>query len=118
MFLDYISGLLASKKEALEHPNDNKYGWNSKTSIIGIYKKVGYFFVIVASVTIDLLLFQFASEIGINYKHNTIFGLLVSLWLVINETLSILENVGRMGVKLPNILMKTLTELKNHIDDD
>ena len=40
MFLDYISGMLASKKEAMEHPNSKKYGWSSKKGILGIYKKI------------------------------------------------------------------------------
>lgn len=116
MIIDYISGMLASKKEALEYLNDDKYGWNSNKSISGIYKKVGYIFLILVSVSTDFLLFKFANEIGIDFKHNTIFGLLVSIWLVINESLSILENVGRMGVKLPSFLMKTLTDLKDHIN--
>ena len=30
----------SAKKEAIEHPDDQKYGWSSKKSIIGIYKKV------------------------------------------------------------------------------
>lgn len=30
MILDYISGMLAAKKEAIEHPDDQKYGWSSK----------------------------------------------------------------------------------------
>lgn len=30
MVADYISGMLASKKEALEHPGDANYGWSSK----------------------------------------------------------------------------------------
>ena len=42
MIIDYISGMLASKKEALDHPNDKNYGWSSKKSAIGIYKKIGY----------------------------------------------------------------------------
>ena len=47
----------------------------------------------------------------------TLFGLLITLWFVINELLSILENVGRMGVMLPDILYKVLTELKNNTEE-
>ena len=39
MSLDYISGMLAARKEGLEHPDNKKYGGNSKKGILGIYKK-------------------------------------------------------------------------------
>ena len=40
------------------------------------------------------------------------FGLLVVAWLIVNELLSILENAGRMGGEMPEILKKILAELK------
>ena len=30
MIIDYLSGMAASKAEALEHPDDPQYGWSSK----------------------------------------------------------------------------------------
>ena len=41
MVLDYVSGMLASKKEALDHPGDTSYGWSSKKGAKGIIKKLG-----------------------------------------------------------------------------
>ena len=38
-------------------------------------------------------------------------------WFIINELLSILENVGRMGTELPEFLKRVLSELKNDLDD-
>lgn len=116
MIVDYISGMLASKKEAIEHPDDNKYGWSSKKSIIGIYKKVGYILIIIVSVSVDYLLFKFAMEMEITFQTKTFFGLLVSVWLIINELLSILENAGRMGVVLPQFIINALSDLKNEIE--
>jgi phage-related holin len=46
------------------------------------------------------------------------FGLMVTIWLIINELLSILENAVRMGAKLPSILKKVLAELQSNIDKD
>ncbi len=117
MIADYISGMLASKKEALEFPDDKNYGWSSKKSIIGIYKKVGYIFTVFAAVNVDYLLYKYAGEMGVEILSETIFGLLVTIWLVINEIISILENVGRLGVKLPVVLTKILVELKKSIDE-
>ena len=44
MIADYVSGMIAAKKEALEHPGSKKYGWSSKKGVLGIFKKVGYVF--------------------------------------------------------------------------
>ena len=105
MAADYISGMLAAKKESLEHLFDKK-------SLVGIYKKVGYIFIILVSVVSDYLIYNLANEIGINFPTNTMFGLLVVAWLIVNELLSILENAGRMGGEMPEILKKILAELK------
>ena len=117
MLIDYISGLLAAKKEALEYPNSKEYGWSSKKSILGIYKKVAYILTIFIAICVDYLIYEFADEIGLQYNSGTIFSLLVTFWFIINEILSILENIGRMGVELPNILKNTLTELKKEVDN-
>lgn len=118
MIIDYISGMLAAKREALDHPNNKRYGWSSKKSIIGIYKKVGYVFTIFTTSGIDYMLYRYAQELGLSYQNYTNFGLLVTIWFVINEILSILENVGRMGTKLPMFLRKILSELQKSIDED
>ena len=68
MLIDYISGLLAAKKEALEYPNSKEYGWSSKKSILGIYKKVGYILTIFIAICVDYLIYEFADEIGLQYN--------------------------------------------------
>lgn len=118
MIVDYVSGMLASKKEAIEHPKDKRYGWNSKKGIIGIYKKVGYLLTILVAISTDYIIFRFIKEIGIDYNTKTFFGLLVVIWFILNELLSILENAGRMGVILPNFIIRVLTEIKGKIDEE
>lgn len=117
MIVDYISGMLASKKEAVEHPHNKKYGWSSKKSIIGIYKKVGYILTILVAVSTDYILYALLGEMGIEYQIQTVFGCLVTIWLIINELLSILENAGRLGVTLPAFLVRVLAEMKKDVDD-
>ena len=117
MILDYISGMLAFKKEALEHPNSKKYGWSSKKGIIGIYKKMGYVLTIIVTLCIDYLFAEILAELGFHNNQKTFFGLLAIVWFIINEMLSILENAGRMGVILPKFLTKVLAELHKEIDD-
>jgi len=117
MIIDYASGMVASKKEAIEHPNSKKYGWSSKKSILGIYKKVGYILTIFVAIVADYIIYKLTEEIGVRFGAETFFGFLVTIWFIINEIISILENAGRMGVILPKFLNTTLTELKNDIDD-
>ncbi len=112
MVIDYISGMLAAKKEAIEHPNNKRYGWSSKKGILGIYKKIGYILTVLVAICIDYLIYKFADELGLQYNSHTCFGILVTIWFIINEMLSIMENVGRMGVELPKFLKRTLTELR------
>ncbi|MCM1161617.1 MAG: phage holin family protein [Roseburia sp.] len=117
MIVDYIAGMLASKKESLQFPNNPQYGWSSKVSIMGIYKKTGYLLTILVAISTDFLIFKFAEEINLTFNQNTVFGLLVTIWLIINELLSILENVGRLGVLLPSFLLILLSELKDNLDN-
>lgn len=117
MVVDYISGMLASKKEAVEHPNNKNYGWSSKKSLIGIYKKLGYILMILVAVSTDYIIYAFLGKMGIEFQLKTIFGFLVTIWLIINELLSILENAGRMGAKLPKFLHNILSELEQAVDD-
>lgn len=116
MMVDYVSGMLASKKEAVEYPNDARYGWSSKKSIIGIYKKVGYMLTVLVAVSTDYLIYKFLGEMGISYQMKTTFGLLVVIWLILNELLSILENASRMGAVLPQFVSNALVELKKNIE--
>lgn len=115
MLADYVSGMMASKKEALEHPDSNQYGWSSRKGALGIFKKAGYIFIVFVAVCVDYLIYKFAQELGIKYESQTYFGLLVTIWFVINEFISILENAGRMGAELPEFLKKTLSELKKDL---
>ena len=118
MITDYISGMIAAKKESLQYLENPAYGWSSKASIMGIYKKIGYIFIIFVAVSTDFLIMKFAEEMNWPSGINTMFGLLVTVWLIINELLSILENAGRMGVVLPSFLKKVLAELKNRVDEE
>lgn len=116
MVLDYITGMLASKRESLEHPDDPAYGWSSKRGAEGIIKKVGYLCVIIVAMAVDYIILHVASEAGITLSLKAFFGLLVAVWYVLNELLSIIENAGRMGAPVPEWLAKYVAVLKNKID--
>lgn len=115
MVIDYLSGMAASAVEALDHPDDKSYGWSSKKGAKGIAKKVAYLFVIAVGMVIDYVIIQTSGVLGFNLP-NTMPSLLVTVWYMLNEALSITENAGRMGAPVPEWLMKYIAALKNKID--
>ena len=115
MVIDYLSGMAASAVEALDHPDDKSYGWSSKKGAKGIAKKVAYLFVIAVGMVIDYVIIQTSGVLGFNLP-NTMLSLLVTVWYMLNEALSITENAGRMGAPVPEWLMKYIAALKNKID--
>lgn len=117
MIIDQISGILAAKKEALEHPKEINYGISSKRMVLGIFKKVGYILTILVATVADLLMGIILEYIGVESTLKTSFCILVIVWFILEEAISILENVGRMGVKMPQFLEKTLFELRNQINN-
>lgn len=116
--IDYFSGMGASKKESLDHPNDKNYGWSSKKGAKGIIKKVGYLCVIAVAMVLDYIILNIANVIGLEVPTTAFFAILVTVWYVLNELLSIIENAGRMGAPIPEWLGKYIAVLKNKIDDN
>mgnify|MGYP003239616466 CR=1 FL=1 len=88
MVIDYLSGMAASAVEAL---------------------------VIAVGMVIDYVIIQTSGVLGFNLP-NTMLSLLVTVWYMLNEALSITENAGRMGAPVPEWLMKYIAALKNKID--
>lgn len=118
MCVDYLTGMLASKREALDHPDEPDYGWSSAKGAKGIIKKVGYLCVILVAMVADYIILQAAAEMGWQINIKAIFGLMVAVWYLLNELLSIIENAGRMGAPVPEWLTRYISVLKNKIDDN
>lgn len=90
--IDYITGLIKSYKSAK---------LNSKVGIKGLLKKVGILCLVALTVVIDKL----TGNTG--YVRS-----MVIYYLVANEGLSILENLGEIGIIVPEFLKKRLEQLK------
>ena len=116
MIMDYISGMLASKAEAMEHPGDSSYGWSSRKGAAGIIKKVAYLCVIAVALVLDYVLVQVSGTLDFDMPLKALFGLLVTVWYLLNELLSIIENAGRMGANVPEWLRKYIAVLRDKID--
>jgi toxin secretion/phage lysis holin len=103
MIIDYLSGMSAAWSEGT---------LSSRVGAKGIVKKVGYMALIVVAMGVDYLIYSGIAAANIELGYSMWFGLLVAVWLIINEMISILENLGRLGVPIPEFLKKIIGRLK------
>lgn len=107
MMIDYITGMMSACYNS---------ELSSKKGIKGIIKKVGYLTLVFAAMIIDWLISQGLQQINIDTKYTVFFAVLVAVWLIINELISVLENLSRMGVPIPNFMKKLINRLKTTVD--
>lgn len=108
MIIDYITGLAqAYVTKTL----------NSRIGVIGIIKKIAYLALIVVGIVVDYLMSFAILQCGIEVSVNYCFGLVITVWLIINELISILENISKLGIPLPSFLIKIIERLKNTIEN-
>ena len=85
---------------------------SSRIGVLGIVKKVSYLFVVGVAIVIDFVIQYAAGKAGLDFGSVYFFGLLVTIWLILNEYISILENLADIGVPLPAFLVKLVKRLK------
>lgn len=107
MIIDYLSGMSAAWVRG---------DLSSKIGAKGIVKKVGYMALIVAAMGVDYLIYSGVASVNIEVSYNMWFGMLVAVWLIINELISILENLDRLGVPIPEFMKKIINRLKVSAD--
>lgn len=107
MVIDYVSGLTKAWVTAQ---------LSSRIGIIGIIKKVCYLLIVCVGMVIDWIVCSALANAGITMPVSDIVALIVIIWLIINELLSIIENVAAVGVNVPKWLLKLIDRLKNTVD--
>lgn len=108
MVVDYLTGMTASKKEG---------SIDSKKGMWGILKKVTYMIVVGVGMLMDWLILTTAESLGAEIPLQTFFGLLVAIWLIINELISILENLTRIGTPMPDFLVRLVKSFKVSVEN-
>lgn len=103
MIADYITGMAAA--------------WvagqlSSRAGVIGIVKKIGYLFAVGVAIVVDYIITFAAKNAGAALQGFHVFGLLVTIWLILNECISILENLSEIGVPLPGFFLAIVKKLK------
>ena len=109
MIVDYATGMAAAWCNA---------ELSSQKGIKGIVKKVSYLALVLAAMMIDWLIYCGLNQIGITMSYNVFFAVLVAVWLIVNELISILENLFRIGVPIPNFLTKIIQKIKVTVEEE
>ncbi len=89
---------------------------SSKVGIKGAIKKIGYWVLVATTVGIEYLMLNFAPITGVPHSLFQMLTVTVIIWLCVNEAISILENLGGLGVPLPTILKNAIYKLKQSMD--
>lgn len=103
MLIDYITGMTAAWTGGT---------LSSRAGIVGIIKKIGYLFAVAVAVVVDYVIQSAAVSAGLDLAGFYACGMLVTVWLILNECISILENLGEIGVPLPAFLMAIVKRLR------
>lgn len=106
---DYLSALLAARHRG--------QAISSRRGMQGISKKVLCYVLVWVGARMDWLLVYSAAELGFSIATPPVLATLVCVWLVVNEMLSVLENVADAGVPLPPFLLPLVRLLKSRVEE-
>jgi len=109
MCIDYITGVAAAWMSN---------NLSSKAGIKGIVKKVCSLCLVAVGIVLDYVITYAGEQLGTSLDPGFLFGLVVSAWLILNECISILENLGNVGVPLPNFLVKAVNRLRDTVEKE
>jgi toxin secretion/phage lysis holin len=106
--IDYVTGITAAcvKKEQV----------SSYKGILGIAKKVFMYLLVLVGVFVDLMLQYMFKNLNIPISLPFVVGCIVACWLVLNEMLSILENLNEIGVPMPPFLMPLVERIRGTVE--
>lgn len=108
MVIDYISGMTSAKRTG---------ELSSRLGVMGILKKVGYLALVAVGMVVDYLISSALVHVGVHIQINYCFAMIIIIWLIVNELISILENLGEIGVPIPEFLRKSIKKIKDGVEN-
>ncbi len=106
---DYITGVIAAP-----YRGQNR---NSVAGLRGIIKKLCMLLLVGLGAIVDWLLVYASQNLGIILPFEFVVASLTAVWLICNEIISILENIGDSGVALPPFLNKLVQWVKKTCEE-
>ncbi|MFA9380586.1 MAG: phage holin family protein [Acetanaerobacterium sp.] len=110
IIFDVVTGILKAKVSGTVNSNAGFQGfWRKLSLFAGL--SFGYF--------LDYFnRYLFSSSDTQNYSIDIPFGTIIGIYIILNESISILENLYICGVKLPTFICKALKTAGEQMDDD
>ena len=108
--VDYITGLLAAP-----YRGDGQI--SSYKGIKGIIKKVCLWLLVLVGSCVDILINYAVECAGVDISIPFVVSTAVAVWLVVNEIISILENMIDIGVTMPPFLLPIVKYIKKQVED-
>lgn len=90
MIIDYITGMISAW---------HKSELSSQKGVFGIVKKVSYLALVCVGMGVDWLIYSGLNQAGISTENSVFFGVLVTIWLIINELISIVNNIHQADLE-------------------
>lgn len=107
--IDYVTGIIASHYRGEE--------LSSYKGFKGIAKKICMWLLILIGAWVDILIQYAITNAGLPITFPFIVSVVVAIWLVVNEMISILENMVDIGVTIPPFLMPIVKYIKKTTED-
>ena len=107
MIVDYVTGLVGAYIARQ---------LNSRIGIVGIIKKISCLGLVAVGMVTDYIIYSALAQLGVSIELGYCVGMVIVIWLIINELISILENLAEIGVPLPTFITKLIERLKNTVE--
>lgn len=107
--IDYLTGLQAAPYRTQTV--------SSYKGIRGIIKKVCMWILVLVGACMDILINYAAECAGLQISLPFIVAVVVAVWLILNEIISILENIIDIGVPMPPFLLPIVKHIKQAVED-
>ncbi|HHV98612.1 MAG TPA: phage holin family protein [Clostridiaceae bacterium] len=104
LMLDYIAGITLALMQG---------AFDRKKGVQGVVKKLFYIVLVLIGFLLDFVISTVAQDAGLAFSTGGVLGLAVTLYLIGNEGLSILESLVGIGLPVPPFLQKAFGYVKD-----
>mgnify|MGYP000856477209 CR=1 FL=1 len=107
ILLDLLTGLAKAKIQGR---------LNSDTGYKGFWRKAALLAALAFGICLDLLVEYAAAAAGLGAEFPAMIGRLLAFYIVVNECISITENLSACGARLPGFLAAALGSARDKLD--
>lgn len=105
---DLLSGVVASFL---------RVNYDGKKLVFGLVKKLGYWLLVATAFAVCSIFANLGNRMGVDLGITEILGWMVLASLLLQEVRSILDNLSKAGVRIPESLKKALALVEHEFDE-